>query len=143
MMWISHLPAVNATLNAISFVLLVAGYVMIKRGRRDAHRRLMISAFGVSTLFLTSYLTYRFLGSEKKFGGEGLIRLVYFPILITHVVLAATVPVLAIRTLYLAGKGDFIRHRKWARVTFPIWIYVSITGVVIYVMLFRIYGPAV
>ncbi len=142
MLELSDLPGVNATLNSISLVLLVTGYLMIRRGRETAHKRCMIAAFCVSTLFLTSYLTYRFLGEEKRFGGTGLIRPVYFFILITHVALAMTVPVLAGRTLYLALRGRFDKHRRIARITLPIWIYVSITGVLVYLLLFRLYGPA-
>lgn len=140
MIRLSDLPLLNATLNGISFVLLVAGYSCIRRGRVKAHKRLMISAFCVSTFFLISYLTYRFLGEEKKFGGQGWIRPVYYFILITHVALAATVPVLATWTLYLALRGRFEKHRWIARVTFPIWVYVSITGVLVYLLLFRLYG---
>ena len=103
----------------------------------------MMSAIGVSILFLISYLTYRFLGEEKRFGGTGWIRPVYFVILITHVVLAATVPILATRTLYLALRGRFEQHRRFARWVLPIWIYVSVTGVVVYVLLFRLYRPMV
>ena len=139
---IADLPLVNATLNSIAFVLLMTGYAMIRRRRVVAHRRFMISAFVVSILFLSSYLTYRFLGSEKRFGGQGIIRPIYFFILITHVTLAATVPFLASLTLYYGLRGRFDRHRRWARVTFPIWVYVSITGVIVYLMLFRWYGPA-
>ncbi len=142
MLELSDLPGVNATLNSISFVLLVAGYLMIRRRRETAHKRFMIAAFCVSILFLVSYLTYRFLGEEKRFGGTGLIRPVYFFILITHVALAMTVPVLAGRTLYLALRGRFDKHRRIARITFPIWIYVSVTGVLVYLLLFRLYGPA-
>ncbi len=142
-MKLSDLPALNATLNLISLVLLLVGYVMIKRRRIVAHRRCMSVALCVSILFLASYLTYRFLGEEKRFGGHGFIRPVYFFILITHVALAVTVPVLACRTIYLAWRGRFDKHRRIARVTFPIWIYVSVTGVLVYVLLFKIYGPAV
>ena len=141
MAWLAYLPPLNATLNSISLVLLVAGYRQIKRRNVEAHKRLMLTAFGGSILFLTSYLTYRFLGEEKKFGGQGWIRPVYFVILITNVALAATVPVLASRTLYLALRGRFDKHRRMARITFPIWIYVSVTGVIVYVLLFQIYGP--
>lgn len=141
MIELSDLPAVNATLNSTSFVLLVVGHRCIKRGRVTAHKRLMISAFCVSVLFLISYLTYRSLGQEKKFGGRGWIRPVYFFILSTHVVLAATVPVLATWTLTLALRGRFDKHRRLARVTYPIWIYVSVTGVLVYWLLFRLYGP--
>lgn len=138
---ISVLPAVNATLNTVAFVLLAIGYACIRKRRIAAHRRLMTSAFCVSILFLISYLTYRFAGEEKRFGGEGWIRPVYFLILITHVVLAATVPVLASWTLYLGLRGRWDKHRRLARWTFPIWVYVSITGVLVYLLLFQIYGP--
>ena len=139
---IADLPVVNATLNAISFVILVTGYAMIKRKRIVAHKRCMIAAFGVSILFLTSYLTYRFAGQEKHFGGTGWIRPIYFFILITHVTLAASVPILATWTLVLGLRERFEKHRRLARITFPIWVYVSITGVIVYFMLFVIYKPA-
>ena len=141
MIQLGDLPAVNATLNAVSFVLLVVGYVCVRRKNIAAHKACMMSAFGVSILFLTSYLTYRYFGEEKHFGGTGWIRPVYFVILITHVVLAATVPILATRTLYLALRGRFEQHRRFARWVLPIWIYVSVTGVVVYVLLFRLYRP--
>ena len=142
MIEISDLPAVNATLNSISLVFLAAGYHAIKHGNVMRHRRCMVTAFCVSVLFLASYLTYRFLGQEKRFGGTGLIRPVYFFILVTHVMLAATVPFLAGLTLWRAIRGQFLRHRRIARWTLPIWIYVSITGVMVYVMLFVIWRPA-
>ncbi len=142
MSWLAYLPALNATLNSISLVLLVAGYRQIKRRNVEIHKRFMTAAFCVSILFLISYLTYRFFGEEKRFGGQGWIRPVYFFILFTHVPLAATVPVLASRTLYLALRGRFDKHRRMARITFPIWIYVSVTGVIVYVLLFQIYGPS-
>ncbi len=142
MIELNDLPALNATLNSISFVLLVTGYGCMKKGRITAHKRLMLSAFGVSVLFLISYLTYRFCGQEKRFGGQGWIRPVYFVILITHVVLAATVPVLASWTLVMGLNGKIDKHRRLARWTLPIWLYVCVTGVVVYVLLFRLYGPA-
>jgi len=142
MIELNDLPAVNASLNAIAFVLLITGYVNIKRKRVLIHKRCMIAAFSVSTVFLITYLTYRFLGAEKRFGGTGWIRPVYFFILITHVALAASVPVLATWTLVLGLRGRFDKHRRLARITFPIWTYVSITGVVVYVLLFQLYGPA-
>jgi uncharacterized membrane protein YozB (DUF420 family) len=138
---LADLPAINATLNSISFVLLVTGQNLIRRGKVIAHKRCMILAFAVSTVFLITYLTYRFLGEEKKFGGTGWIRPVYFFILITHIALAATVPVLGTWTLMLGLKGRFEKHRRVARITFPVWVYVSVTGVIVYFMLFRIYGP--
>lgn len=133
------LPVVNATLNGTAAVLLGTGYALIRKGRRDAHHWVMIAAFTVSILFLISYLTYHF---YAKFGSvhyphTGPIRIVYFTILITHTALAATVPVLAIITLRRALKGQFERHRRIAKWTWPIWMYVSVTGVVVYVMLYR------
>lgn len=141
MIELADLPAVNATLNSIAFLLLVTGRSLIRRGRVLAHKRCMISAFAVSTVFLVTYLTYRFFGEEKKFGGVGWVRPVYFVILISHITLAATVPVLATWTLVLGLKGRFDKHRRLARLTYPIWVYVSITGVIVYVLLFRLYGP--
>lgn len=142
-MRVADLPMVNAALNSVALVLLLAGYSFIRRRHVDAHRRCMLAAFGVSVLFLISYLTYRFMGAEKKFGGTGWIRPVYFFVLITHVTLAATVPVLGTTTLWLGLRGRVERHRRWAKITFPIWVYVSVTGVLVYLLLFRIYGPKV
>jgi uncharacterized membrane protein YozB (DUF420 family) len=142
MIELSDLPAVNATLNSIAFVLLLIGRAKIKRGRVRTHKACMIAAFCVSILFLFSYLTYRFFGADKHFGGTGWIRPVYFFILITHVALAATVPVLATWTLSLGLRGRFGKHRRLARITYPIWVYVSVTGVIVYLLLFRIYLPS-
>jgi len=132
---LSYLPPLNATLNGLSAVLLLAGLALIRSGRREAHRACMISALGVSTLFLAGYLTYHFQAGTTNYRGTGWIRSVYFTILITHTVLAATVPPLAITTLVRALQERFDRHRRIARITFPIWLYVSVTGVVIYFML--------
>jgi len=140
-MTVSDLPTLNATLNLTSLILLVAGYVCMRRGHITAHKRLMISAFTVSVAFLISYVTYRVLGEEKRFGGVGWIRPVYFFILITHVTLAATVPVMASITLWRGLRSTAERHRRIARWTFPIWVYVSLTGVIVYWLLFVIYGP--
>ncbi len=142
MIELSDLPAINATLNSAAFVLLMIGRAAIKRRRVHLHKGFMIAAFGVSILFLISYLTYRFLGTEKRFGGTGWIRPVYFFVLITHVTLAATVPVLATWALSLGLRGRFEKHRRLARITFPIWVYVSVTGVIVYLLLFQWYGPA-
>lgn len=141
MLEIADLPALNAILNGIALILLLAGYASIRRKRERRHKRFMVAAFCVSIVFLGTYLTYRFCGAEKRFSGQGLIRPVYFFILITHVVLAATVPVLASSTLYLGLRRRVTRHRRMARWTFPIWLYVSITGILVYVLLFQIYGP--
>ena len=132
------LPAVNATLNAISTVLLTVGWLFIRRRKIDRHRLCMIGAFVTSALFLTSYLVYHANVGSVPFTGQGAIRLVYFAILLTHVVLAAAILPLALITLSRALSRRFDRHRKIARWTLPIWLYVSVTGVVIYVMLYQL-----
>ena len=142
--WLAALPTVNASLNALAGVLLAVGIVLIKSGKRDAHRNVMLAAFVVSIVFLASYLTYHqglhhYTGTHgKAFAGTGLLKWVYLSILISHVVLAAIVPVLAIITIVRGLKQDWERHRKIAKITFPIWLYVSITGVVIYAMLYNL-----
>jgi putative membrane protein len=136
---VSDLPLVNATLNAIAGTLLLFGYRNIRRGRIQVHRRFMISAFAASTLFLISYVIYHANAGSKPFPGQGPIRAIYFFILITHVLLAATVPFLAIITLTHGLRSRFDRHVRIARWTFPIWMYVSVTGVIVYLMLYRIY----
>jgi len=133
---IADLPAVNATLNASAAVLLVRGRVLIAAGRRDAHRVTMLAAFSVSVLFLISYLVYHANVGAVYFQKTGILRAVYLTILTTHTILAAATPVLAIITLRRALKGDIQRHRRIARWTFPIWLYVSVTGVVVYGMLY-------
>ena len=137
-MTVHDLPAVNASLNATATVLLLTGYSMIRQGKREQHRKAMLAAFGVSVLFLICYVIYHAQVGSVKFQGQGWLRPVYFTILISHVMLAATVPVFAIVTLRRALKGDFAKHRKIARVTYPIWLYVSITGVVVYLMLYHL-----
>lgn len=132
-------PALNATLNGLAAILLATGYVLIRRRRIDAHRRVMIAAFAVSVLFLISYLVYHYsIGGGKRFTGTGPIRTVYFTILLTHTVLAAAVPFLAVITLSRALKARYDRHRNIARWTLPIWLYVSVTGVIVYWMLYRL-----
>ena len=131
------LPALNAVLNSLSAILLVSGYVMIRRGKINQHHRFMIAAFVTSILFLISYLTYHYTAGTTRFPGTGAIRTLYFVILTTHTILAAVVPVLAIITLARAQKKQFDRHRRIARWTLPIWLYVSVTGVVIYFMLYH------
>ncbi len=141
--WVLTLPSVNAGLNSLATILLISGLVLIKRGYREAHARVMLSAFGVSVLFLVCYLVYHFAlhhytgESGKKFAGVGVIRPVYFTILVSHVVLAAVVPVLASMTIYRAWRQNWNGHRKLARMTFPIWVYVSVTGVIIYALLYH------
>jgi len=136
---VTSLPAVNATLNAVAFVLLLWGYVMIRRQRRDAHRGGMIAAVVTSGLFLASYLVYHAQAGSRPFPGQGPIRAIYFFILITHVVLAAAIVPLVMVTLARAFRGRFAAHRRIARWTLPLWLYVSMTGVAIYVMLYRLY----
>lgn len=133
----TDLPAVNATLNATAAVLLVVGWFLIRNGRWRAHRNVMVTALAVSTLFLASYLVYHAQVGSVRFQGEGLVRTVYFSVLITHTVLAAAVPVLAVITVVLAVRRRFERHRAVARWTLPIWLYVSVTGVVVYWMLYQ------
>jgi uncharacterized membrane protein YozB (DUF420 family) len=133
------LATLNASLNALATILLVVGFVLIKQGRVDAHRRTMLAAFAVSTIFLISYLIYHYLVGSVKFTAEGLPRTIYLSILLSHVILAVFVPFLAIWTIWLGLKDRRVEHRKWAKITFPIWLYVSITGVVIYVMLYLLY----
>jgi uncharacterized membrane protein YozB (DUF420 family) len=135
-MSVSDLPALNAGLNATAGVLLFAGWLMIRGGRVTAHRRCMLAAFTASALFLVSYVVYHAQAGSRPFTGQGPVRAVYFAILISHVVLAAAIVPLALVTLTRALRGDFARHRRIARWTFPIWMYVSVTGVVIYWMLY-------
>ena len=135
--WIRSLPAVNASLNGLATILLLAGYVMIKSRRPTAHKVLMLSSFGTSIVFLACYLIYHFNVGSKKFPGEGAIKTVYLLILVTHIILAMAVPVLASMTIYRAWRGQWERHRSIARITFPIWVYVSVTGVIIYLMLYQ------
>jgi uncharacterized membrane protein YozB (DUF420 family) len=134
---LSDLPALNATLNAISGVLLMTGYAFIRRGHVRRHRAAMIAACVMSVLFLTSYVIYHANIGSRPFEGRGPIRIVYFTILLTHVLLAATVPALAIITLSRGLRARFDRHVAIARWTFPIWMYVSVTGVIVYLMLYR------
>ena len=132
------LPAVNASLNALSTVFLVVGWTFIRRRDMQRHRACMIAALVTSALFLTSYLVYHANVGSVPFQGQGGIRVVYFAILITHIILAALILPLALITVSRAFARRFDRHRKIARYTLPIWLYVSVTGVVIYVMLYRL-----
>jgi putative membrane protein len=140
MLSVSDLPSVNAALNATSAVLLTLGYAFIRQRAITAHTMCMLAAFGTSTLFLVSYLTYHYFHGTTPFGGTGWVRPLYFAILISHTALAVTIVPLAIVTLYRALKGQFKRHEQIARVTLPLWLYVSITGVVVYWMLYHLYS---
>jgi len=137
---VHELPAVNAILNGTAAILLLRGYSLIRSGKRDQHKKTMLSAFCVSVVFLVSYLIYHANSGIVYYQKTGFIRYVYFTILYTHTPLAAAVPVLAIITLRRALKaektGDFSRHRRIARWTLPIWLYVSVTGVLVYLMLY-------
>ena len=141
MISLSDLPTVNATLNATSAVLLTCGYLFIRRGKVTAHHRCMLSAVCVSTLFLTSYLIYHYHVGSVSFTGQGLVRPFYFALLISHTTLAISVLPLAMVTVYRALRGRFDRHVRIARWTLPIWLYVSVTGVIVYLMLYRFYPP--
>jgi putative membrane protein len=133
---ISHLPTFNAILNSLSALFLAAGFVMIRQNKVQYHRYCMVSAFVVSTVFLASYLTYHAHVGNVRYMGQGPLRTIYFAILISHTTLAVVIVPLVLRTLYLAVKSRFEDHRRWARWTLPLWFYVSVTGVVIYEMLY-------
>lgn len=139
MISISDLPAVNASLNATSAILLIVGYLCIRRRKVLAHKLCMGTAFATSILFLISYLTLRYYAGLTRFAGEGWIRPVYFTILISHTILAATIVPMALVTLSRALKERFERHVRIARWTLPLWLYVSVTGVVVYWMLYQLY----
>lgn len=138
MLTIADLPALNASLNAVAAVCLLLGYVFIRRGQREAHRACMLGALTASALFLTSYVVYHLNIGSRPFAGTGVLRAVYFTILITHVVLAAAIVPLVAMTVWRAWGARFADHRRIARITWPLWMYVSVTGVVIYWMLYRL-----
>ena len=137
-MTVRDLPALNAALNATSAVLLLVGWRLIRRGRIQAHRRAMLAAVTTSTLFLVSYVVYHVQVGSVRFQGRGVLRVVYFTILTTHTILAVAIVPLVLVTLVRALQARFDRHRRLARITFPLWSYVSVTGVVIYWMLYRL-----
>ena len=137
--YISYLPHLNACLNSTSAVLLFTGYTFIRKRNVVAHRACQIAALGISILFLASYLTYHFNHGTTRFQGTGLARPIYFTILTSHTILAMVIVPLVILTFYRAFRGDFVRHRKIAKITLPLWLYVSITGVIVYLMLYQIY----
>ena len=137
--YIPYLPHINAILNSTSAVFLLSGYRFIRRGRILAHRNCQLSALTASTLFLASYLTYHYFHGTTRFAGQGIVRPVYFVILITHTILAVVIVPLIFVTLYRAVRQDFVRHRRVARWTLPLWLYVSVTGVIVYLMLYQLY----
>jgi putative membrane protein len=138
-MTVHDLPAVNATLNGIATVLITAGYIFMLRRRLDLHRKAMTAAMGVSAVFLVTYVTHKALvhGVHTPFGGQGPIRTVYYAMLISHIILAMAIAYLVPRTFFFALRGSIERHRAWARWTFPIWYYVSVTGVLVYFFLYQ------
>lgn len=135
-MTLSQLPTLNAGLNLTAACLLAAGFYFVKTGRVNAHRAMMVAALLTSVLFLTSYLYYHAHVGSKPYQGVGFLRTVYFTVLISHTILAAVIVPLILTTLTFAVRGRFDKHRTWARWTWPMWMYVSVTGVVIYVMLY-------
>ncbi|MGH8064247.1 MAG: DUF420 domain-containing protein [Candidatus Entotheonellia bacterium] len=141
MLSLTDLPAVNAVLNATSAVLLASGYRFIRQRQIIAHKRCMLAACGTSALFLLSYLTYHYHVGSMPFRGQGWVRPLYFTILISHTILAVVIVPLVLITLFRAWKADFARHVHIARWTLPIWFYVSLTGVIIYVMLYQLFPP--
>ncbi len=136
-MSVHDLPAVNASLNATATVLMTAGFIFILRGNVVAHRRCMLSAAVVSALFLVGYITHKVVEGHSQFGGHGAIRTFYLTMLTTHIILAIAIVFLVPRTFIFAMQGKFDRHRAWAKWTFPIWYYVSVTGVLVYFFLYR------
>ncbi len=136
-MTVSDLPALNATLNALAATCLLAGYVFIRRGRIGAHRASMLGALAFSAAFLVSYLVYHYHAGSRPFTGQGLIRVVYFVILLTHIVLATVMVPMVLVTVSRALARRFDRHRRIARWTWPVWMYVSVTGVLVYLMLYQ------
>lgn len=137
-MSVHDIPALNAGLNALATVLMTAGFLFIKQGKREAHRAAMLSAGAVSAVFLVGYVAHKILvrGVHTPFGGEGAIRTIYYGMLISHILLAISIAFLVPKTFWLAIKGDYETHRRWARFTFPIWYYVSVTGVLVYFFLY-------
>lgn len=140
-MSVRDLPTLNAVLNGTAFLLLLAAFAAIRQKRVNLHRNFVFAALSVSAAFLTSYLIYHSQHGSTPFRGEGATRPLYFTILISHTILAVAIVPLIVVTLRAALRRDFARHRRLARVTFPIWLYVSITGVVIYMMLYRWFAP--
>ena len=138
-MSVSDIPGINACLNGLSTVLMTLGFIFIKRGDKETHRKLMLSAGTVSAVFLIGYVSHKVMvrGVHTVFGGEGAIRSVYYAMLISHIILAISIAYLVPRTFWFAIQGDFERHKKWAKWTFPIWYYVSVTGVLVYLFLYQ------
>ncbi|MFH1498072.1 MAG: DUF420 domain-containing protein [Verrucomicrobiota bacterium] len=136
---VHDIPAINAALNGLATVLMTGGFIAIMAGKREVHRGFMLSAGAVSAVFLIGYVAHKILvrGVHTPFGGEGAIRTVYYAMLVSHILLAMSIAWLVPRTFWLAIRGDYERHKAWARWTFPIWYYVSVTGVLVYFFLYR------
>ncbi len=143
-MSVDDIPGLNASLNSLATVLILAGYACIRIGRRDLHRACMMAALGVSVLFLVGYVGHKIAvgGAHTPFGGSGAIAIAYYVMLVSHILLAMAIVPLVLRTFVLALRGDFVRHRAWARWTFPLWLYVSVTGVLVYFFLYRWFPAA-
>jgi uncharacterized membrane protein YozB (DUF420 family) len=133
-MTIHDIPSINAALNAVATALITVGFILVKTGRKEAHRKVMLCAAAVSAVFLVGYVTHKILigGVHTPFAGTGAIRTIYYTMLISHIILAMSIAWLVPRTFLFAIQGNFERHKAWARWTFPIWYYVSVTGVLIY-----------
>ncbi len=143
---IEFLPHINVSLNALATLLLIAGFVLIKQKREGAHRNVMLATFGVNMVFLVCYLTYHYYAGSKQFPKDPnvaptVVRYFYYGLLASHVILAAGVPILAIWSIYLGLKGQREKHKRIAKWAWPIWLYVSVTGVIVYLMLYQIYVP--
>ncbi|MEI6588819.1 MAG: DUF420 domain-containing protein [Verrucomicrobiota bacterium] len=138
-MTVTQIPLFNASMNALATVLISAGFIFIKTGNKTAHRKAMLSAAVVSALFLCGYVTYHYLrrGLHTPFGGTGIIARIYYTMLISHITLAVAITYLVPKTFALALKGDYVRHKAWAKIVFPIWWYVSVTGVLVYFCLYN------
>jgi len=136
---IHDIPPLNAALNATATVLITIGFILIKQGKKEAHRAVMLSAGLVSAVFLVGYVTHKIMmrGIHTPFGGEGFIRTVYYTMLISHIILAISIAYLVPRTFLFAIRGDYVTHKRWAKFTFPIWYYVSVTGVLVYFFLYQ------
>ncbi len=141
-MTIQDLPTLNASLNSIAGILLLSGYIAIKKNKRDLHRNLMVSALFVSAAFLTSYLIYHYHVPSKKFPDLGWIKTLYFLILFPHIILAVVMVPMILKTFWHAYKQEWEKHKKIAKLTFPIWMYVSVTGVIVYMMLYQWFAQA-
>jgi len=137
--WIEVLPHSNAVMNGMAAVALVIGYIMIKAGNKTAHRNSMISAFLASSLFLVGYLTRYFLEGTHYFPGEGWVKIIYLAVLFSHMILAMAIVPMVLVTFYYAFQEQFDTHKRWARWTLPIWLYVSVTGIFVYFMLYWLY----